>query len=89
MLAVIRSDFEAIHGDLGKLQVEELVPVSGHPDIVVPNRKLKVSEQKGRLKFEAVIGEDVVELDVRRMPNGVDLVDTRWPAALPEYEEPL
>jgi len=89
LLAVIRSDFEAIHRDIRKLQIDELVPVPGRPEVVIPYTKLKILEQKGKARFDEVIGEDVVELDVREMLNGVDLEGTRKGLALPVHDEAL
>ena len=86
LLAVVRSDFEAIHGDIRKLQVEEIVPVTGRPEVLIPYKKLEVLEQKGKAKFEEVIGDDIVELDVRAMLNGVDLEGTRHRNPLLERE---
>jgi internalin A len=77
LLAVIRSDFEAIHRDMKKLQVEEMVPVKGRPEAVVPYDDLKVLEKGGVATLHQVIRETVVELDVEQMLNGVDLEGTR------------
>jgi internalin A len=87
LLAVIRSDFEAIHRDIKKLQVEEMVPVSGRPEVVTPYSKLRVLEQKGKARFDEVIGDDVVELDVQAMLNGVDLEGTRRRPPSPQREQ--
>ncbi|MGA2073365.1 MAG: toll/interleukin-1 receptor domain-containing protein [Terriglobia bacterium] len=89
LLAVIRSDFEAIHADIKKLQVAEMVPVKGHPALVIPYTKLKVMEQNRVVKFPEVIGNDMVELEVGEMLNGVDLEGTRSRADLPQRSEPL
>ena len=89
LLAVIRSDFEAIHRDIRKLQVTEMVPVSGRPETVVSYGKLKVLEQSRVPRFHEVIDNAAVELDVQEMLNGVDLEGTRRRAASPEGEKPL
>jgi len=89
LLAVIRSDFEAIHGDIRKLQVAEMVPVKGHPEIVIPYTKLKVMEQKRVARFPEVIGNETVELDVGEMLNGVDLEGTHPRSGVLERGDPL
>ena len=53
-----------------KLQVLEIVPVSGHPELLIPYSELKVLERNGKKKFDEVLGDEVVELDVRDMLNG-------------------
>src|SRR5262249_42171324 len=73
LLAVIRSDFDAIHQNLRKIQAQEIVPVNGRPELLIPYSKLKVLERNGKRKFDEVLGNEVVELDVRDMLNGVDL----------------
>ena len=66
-----------------------MVPVPGRPEVVIPYSKLKVLEQKGKVTFDEVIGDDVVELDVREMLNGVDLEGTRPRLDVPERAEAL
>jgi internalin A len=85
LLAVIRSDFEAIHRDIKKLQVAEMVPVRGHPEVAIPYTELNVMEQSGLAKLPKVIGNVLVELDVREMLNGVDLDGTRRRADISEH----
>jgi internalin A len=87
LLAVIRSDFEAIHENVRKLQVQEMVPVNGRPEVLIPYSKLKVLERKGKTKFDEVLGDDVVELGVREMLNGVDLEGAPRSAGFPEREK--
>lgn len=45
--------------------------------MVVPYRKLLVMEEKGVKAFTEVVGNDVIDLDVQELLNGVDLVRTR------------
>ena len=77
LLAVIRSDFERIHHDIRNLQPQEMIPVAGLPNLIVPYKKLQVMEQRGVGEFTEVTGDDVVELDVQELLNGVDLEGTR------------
>lgn len=77
LLAIIRSDFERIHADLRNLNPQEMVPVPGHPSAVVPYKKLWVLETKHVLKLQEVVGEDVLDLSVQELLNGVDLEGTR------------
>lgn len=76
LLAVIRSDFERIHADL-KFKPAELVPLPNHPAFSVAYKKLKVLEEKGVASFTEVVGDDVIEVEVQRLLNGVDLAGTR------------
>ena len=78
LLAVIRSDFEHIHRSF-EFKPEEMIPVPGHPDVVVPYKKLCVLESQGINKFVEVVDEEVVELEVQKLLNGVDLKGTRKP----------
>jgi internalin A len=77
LLAIIRSDFERIHRDIRNLQPEAMVPVPDYPDVVVSYKKLEIMEQKGIKQFTDVIGEDVIDLNVQDLLNGVDLEGTR------------
>ena len=62
---------------LRNLQPQEMIPVAGFPNLIVPYKKLQVMEQQGVEKFTEVTGDDVVELDVQELLNGVDLEGTR------------
>ena len=75
LLAIIRSDFEHIHRNY-KFQPQQIIPLPGNPNALVAYNKLLVLEQKGVNKFHEVFGEDVVELDVKDLLNGVDLEGT-------------
>jgi internalin A len=77
LLAVIRSDFERIHHDIRNLQPQEMIPVAGFPNLIVPYKKLQVMEQRGVGEFTEVTDNDVVELNVKDLLNGVDLEGTR------------
>jgi internalin A len=77
LLAVIRSEFERIHRDIRNLQPQGMVPVPGHPNSVVPYKNLEVMERRGVLSFTMVVGNDVIDLSVQGLLNGVDLEGTR------------
>jgi internalin A len=73
LLAVIRSDFERIHADVGRLAVAAMVPVPGQPDWVVGYQELCVFEKSGVRRVPRVFGGQVVELNVPEMLAGVEL----------------
>ena len=77
LLAIIRADLERIHGDITKLQPTAMVPVPGHPKVVIEYGKLLKFEEKGKPQIEEVIGDEILALDVRELLNGVDVVTTR------------
>ena len=77
LLAVIRSDFKRIHASIEKLQPVAMVPIPSHPDVAIPYSELLVMEKKNVKKFLKVVHEDVLELDVQELLNGVDLEGTR------------
>jgi internalin A len=77
LLAVIRSDFDRIHRDIRNLQPQEMVPVPSHLSLIVPYKKLLVMETRGVRQFTEVAGDDVIELKVNELLNGVDLEGTR------------
>jgi internalin A len=89
LLAVIRSDFDRIHASIPELKPQEMVPVPGRPQLVVPYRKLTVLEQKGRRTLEEVIGDEVLDLDVAKLLNGVDLAGRLRPDERVASDQPL
>jgi len=74
LLAIIRADLERIHGDIAKLQPRAMVPVPDHPSVIIDYQKLLTLEQKGVSQIQEVVGDDVLDLDVQTLLNGVDLV---------------
>lgn len=82
LLAIIRNDFERIHGDIKKLQPQTMVPVPNHPEVVVPYEKLLKFEEKGIAEFHEQAGDDVLTLSVRELLNGVDVERPRGREAL-------
>jgi internalin A len=77
LLAIIRSDFERIHHDIRNLQPQEMIPLPGYPAEVVPYKELLVMEQTGRKQFPKVVDGQVLDLDIHRLLNGVDIEGTR------------
>lgn len=77
LLAVIRSDFERIHRDIRNLKPQEMVPLPGKPDALVPYEKLLAFERSGIGKFYEFAGGEAVELGVRELLNGVDIDGAR------------
>ena len=89
LLAVIRADFDRIHSRL-KTTPKELVPVPGRPSLLVSYKELCIREQKGRQIFDAVDGDDLVELRVQDLLNGVDLDGSRdCTPRMDRYDRPL
>jgi internalin A len=76
LLAIIRSDFERIHSDFS-FKPQEIVPVPSHPDVLIPYKKLRVMENNRVQSFQEVAGEEVLDLNVADLLNGVDLEGTR------------
>jgi internalin A len=77
LLTIIRANFDRIHGDIRRLQPDEIVPLPGKPGATVRYKDLLVWEQKRQKKFQMVVGEDVVEIDVNKLLNGVELKGER------------
>jgi len=71
LLAVIRSNFDHIHAGLA-FRPEELVPLPGHPQAVVPYQELLTWERAGRTEVERVFGDEVFTLDVPKLLGTVD-----------------
>jgi internalin A len=72
LLAVIRSDFANIHRDY-TFEPEEMVPVPGRPNVLVPYAELLVLERNGIESFPRAVGKGVILLYVRELLDGVDL----------------
>jgi internalin A len=87
LLAIIRSDFDHIHNIVCKTsKPQEMVPIPDHPDVLIPYKKLQVMENKGTKLFEDVVGEDVIEFNVTKLLNGVDLEGTRRPQLMKDSD---
>lgn len=77
LLAIIRSDFERIHHDIKNLHPDEMVPIPGYPQTVIPYQKLMILEKNGKTIFDEVVGKQAMELNVNELLNGIDLEGTR------------
>ncbi|MGO9122014.1 MAG: COR domain-containing protein [Desulfomonilaceae bacterium] len=73
LLAIIRSVFDEIHGDIKKLSPQEMVPLPQYSNALIPYRDLVVREKKGVQEFTEVVGEEVIAIHVDELLNGVDL----------------
>jgi nucleoside phosphorylase len=71
LLAVIRTNFDHIHAGLA-FRPEEMVPLPGHPQAVVPYQELLTWERAGRTEVERVFDEEVHTLDVPKLLGTVD-----------------
>jgi internalin A len=77
LLAIIRSDFEHIHGAIRNLQPKEMIPLPNSPSIVIPFQELLVMEQSGREYLPKVVGDRVVDININEVLNGVDIETSR------------
>jgi internalin A len=77
LLAIIRTDFERIHGDIAKLQPKPMVPVPDHPDVLVPYEKLLKFEEKDVSEFQELADDEVLTLSVRELLDGVEVERVR------------
>jgi internalin A len=59
------------------LQPQEMVPLPDYPDVVMPYEKWRAMEERGIKKLAEFVDDDVVELDVHDLLNGVDLEGVR------------
>ena len=76
LLAIIRSDFDRIHSNF-KFTPTELVPVPGYPNVTVSYKDLLIRENKSRPLFEVVAGDELIDLNVQDLLNGVDIEGSR------------
>ena len=76
LLAVIRSDFEHLHRSYG-IQPNEMAPIEGHPGALISYDKLLVLEKKGVETLQEVYGDEVLQLNVKELLDGVDLEGIR------------
>jgi len=72
LLAVIRYDLEHIHRSY-HFQPQAIVPVPGHPDVVVPYDNLVTFERDGLPRFQVVIDGRTTMQDARQLLDGVNL----------------
>jgi internalin A len=77
LLAIIRSDFEQIHRDIPRLDPQAMIPVPGHPNVVLDYKELFVMEAAGEIELKKVIAGKVERLKISELLNGVDFEDER------------
>ncbi len=77
LLAVIRSNFEDVHGSLKGLEPQAMVPLPSHPETASPYEDLIALEKAGIKEFPKVVGGKVMRVNVGDMLNGVDLEGAR------------
>jgi internalin A len=76
LLNIIRSNFEHIHSSF-TFGPEEMVPIPNYPEALVPYQELRVMEQNRMQTLPKVVGQEVLNLSVTDLLNGVDLEGTR------------
>jgi internalin A len=76
LLAIIRSNFEAIHQDF-TFTVIELVFIPNHPDTYHTYKELQCLERAGESKVTDVISGEVIKTKIKDLLNGVDLPEQR------------
>ncbi len=71
-LAAIRTEFEAIHKTIVKIEATEKVPIPGYPNVEPLNFAfLLQAEREGRATLPAMAGDRLVDVNVREVLNGV------------------
>ena len=75
LLAIVRSDFDRIHADI-KVRPDAFVSLPDHPGAAVRYQRLLTFETKGIETFPHDVGDDVVDIHVRDLLNGIDLEGT-------------
>lgn len=82
LLGIIREHFERIHRSFEKLPVTELVPVPGHPEVVISYTDLLDYERAEDDKYKVVVEKHIpgfggirrpVKLSVKDLLDGIDL----------------
>ena len=76
LLAVIRSDFEHIHRSYG-IQPREMAPIESHPGALISYDRLLVLEKGGVEAVQEVYGDEILQLNVKALLDGVDLEGVR------------
>jgi internalin A len=75
-LALIRDTFTKIHNSFGNLEVEEFVPVPGHPDHPpLDYQELLGLEEMGEREYR--VGKLKLRLDLRQLLDGYESVEAR------------
>jgi internalin A len=85
LLAVVRTDLDRIHAGY-KFRPEAMIPVPGHPHVVVRYDDMVAFEAKGLREVPHVADGEVIMLPVKAMLDGVDMEGTR---RAPDARQPL
>src|SRR5208283_5373370 len=85
LLAVIRYDLDHIHRSY-LFQPQAIVPVPGHPDVVVPYDDLLTFERDGVPAVPVVIEGRTSMLPVQQLLDGVDLAPPKLAGAVARSE---
>jgi internalin A len=72
LLSVIRSDFEALHASITRLQVQQRVPIPSHPNVWVDYQTLLVLESEGETEHKEVAGGKVIRYSIQELLKGVE-----------------
>ena len=80
LLAVIRSDFERIHGEIARLEVTAQVPLPDHPEVLRDYNELLTFDRDGVRELPVKAGGRTVLVKVSDLLNGVDLEVSRHKA---------
>jgi internalin A len=86
LLNIIRANFEHIHSSF-TFQPQEMVPIPNHPDVLVPYKELRVMEKNRVTLLQKVSGEEVLNLSVTDLLNGVDLEGTRKSNSMKDFTQ--
>ena len=73
LLGIVREYFERLHRTYRQLPVTEWVPIPQHPQSMVRYDSLLKRERAGRQTIEVEIENEVMDLDVRELLDGIDL----------------
>jgi internalin A len=77
LLAIVRENFDRIHGSIAKLRADEYVPVPGRPHVVLDYRKLLVREASGKDYVEFEDSDEVIEEPLGRLLDGIESPEKR------------
>ena len=86
-LEIIRADFNKIHKTIPKLQVNEKIPIPGHPDVVVDYQHLRNLEEMGHKTF---VPEGLrEEVNVRNLLSGLEPEEEPRKRDMSEYRHTM
>jgi internalin A len=76
LLNIIRSNFEHIHNSF-TFQPQEMVPIPNHPETLMSYKELRLMEKNRIQTLQRIVGNEVLNLSVSELLNGVDLDEIR------------